>query len=135
MARTATDQFIARYSGELSPEDVTTLRDVAAALLEWQMAHPEPFSLIHGDYRLEILDASSHSRRHRRGRLAMTVTVALPARDLGYFIGTSLPTGQRRAEEERLLVTYYEELRSVVCATIRQSAALRTTGWVNSMVR
>ena len=111
MARTATDQFIARYSGELSAEDVTTLRDVAAALLEWQVSHPEPFSLIHGDYRLDNL--MLHPTRDDVVAVDwQTVTVALPARDLGYFIGTSLPTGQRRAEEERLLVTYYEELRS-----------------------
>jgi aminoglycoside/choline kinase family phosphotransferase len=111
MAQTATDQFIARYSGELSPDDVTTLRDVAAALFEWQMTHPEPFSLIHGDYRLDNL--MLHPTRDDVVAVDwQTVTVALPARDLGYFIGTSLPTGQRRAEEERLLVTYYDELRS-----------------------
>ena len=111
MARTATDQFIARYSDQLSAEDVRTLRDVAAALLEWQMAHPEPFSLIHGDYRLDNL--MLHPTRDDVVAVDwQTVTVALPARDLGYFIGTSLPTGQRRAEEEQLLATYYEELQS-----------------------
>jgi aminoglycoside/choline kinase family phosphotransferase len=111
LAHTATDQFIARYSHQLSADDVTTLRDVAAALLEWQLAHPEPFSLIHGDYRLDNL--MLHPTRDDVVAVDwQTVTVALPARDLGYFIGTSLPTGQRRAEEERLLVTYYEELQS-----------------------
>ena len=111
MARTATDQFIARYSAELSEEDIGTLREVAAALLEWQMAHPEPFSLIHGDYRLDNL--MLHPARDDVVAVDwQTLTVALPARDLGYFIGTSLPTGQRREHEERLLATYYEELLS-----------------------
>jgi aminoglycoside/choline kinase family phosphotransferase len=109
LAQTATDQFIARYSGKLTTGDVTTLRDVAAALLEWQVSHPEPFSLIHGDYRLDNL--MLHPSRDDVVAIDwQTVTIALPARDLGYFIGTSLPTGQRRAEEGRLLATYYDEL-------------------------
>ena len=111
MAQTATDQFIVRYSDQLSKDDVTTLRDVAAALLEWQLARPEPFSLIHGDYRLDNL--MLHPDRDDVVAVDwQTVTIALPARDLGYFIGTSLPTGQRRAEEERLLATYHDELQS-----------------------
>ena len=113
--RTATDQFIARYSGELSADDVTTLRDVAAALLEWQLSHPEPFSLIHGDYRLDNL--MLHPTRDDVVAVDwQTVTVALPARDLGYFIGTSLPTGQRRAEEERLLVDVLRGASLLWCA-------------------
>jgi hypothetical protein len=41
-----------------------------------------------------------------------TLAVALPARDLSYFIGTSLPIEQRRAQEEHLLATYYELLQA-----------------------
>jgi hypothetical protein len=41
-----------------------------------------------------------------------TLSVALPARDLGYFIGTSLPVEQRRAQEEQLVATYYEVLQA-----------------------
>jgi aminoglycoside/choline kinase family phosphotransferase len=111
LAHTATDQFIARYSDKLSADDVTTLREVAAALFEWQLARPEPFSLVHGDYRLDNL--MLHPTRDDVVAVDwQTVTVALPARDLGYFIGTSLPTGQRRAEEERLLAAYHDELES-----------------------
>jgi aminoglycoside/choline kinase family phosphotransferase len=111
LAHTATDQFIARYSDELSADDVATLREVAAALFEWQLAHPEPFSLVHGDYRLDNL--MLHPTQDDVVAVDwQTVTVALPARDLGYFIGTSLPTGQRRAEEERLLAAYHDELQS-----------------------
>ena len=111
MARTATDQFVTRYAGQLEADDVTTLREVAEALLEWQLDHHEPFSVIHGDYRLDnlMLDPAGEDVVAVDWQ---TVTVALPARDLGYFIGTSLPSGQRRAEEEHLLATYYNELRT-----------------------
>jgi aminoglycoside phosphotransferase (APT) family kinase protein len=111
IARTATDQFVARYAHQLEGEDVRTLRAVVEVLLEWQLSHPEPFSLIHGDYRLDNL------MLHPTGEDVVvvdwqTVTVALPGRDLGYFIGTSLPTEQRREEEVPLVTAYFEALRT-----------------------
>jgi aminoglycoside phosphotransferase (APT) family kinase protein len=111
IARTATDQFVARYAHQLEAEDVRTLRAIAEVLLEWQLSHPEPFALIHGDYRLDNL------MLHPTGEDVVvvdwqTVTVALPGRDLGYFIGTSLPTEQRREEEVQLVTAYFEALRT-----------------------
>jgi hypothetical protein len=111
LARTATDQFIARYEHRLDADDVATLRAVAEVLFEWQLNHPEPFSLVHGDYRLDNL------MLHPAGKDVVvvdwqTLAVALPARDLSYFIGTSLPIEQRRAQEAHLLATYYELLQA-----------------------
>lgn len=111
LARTATDQFVARYGGELDADDVLTLRSVAEVLFAWQVNHPEPFSLVHGDYRLDnlMLDPAG------RDIVVVdwqTLTVALPGRDLGYFIGTSFPTEQRREQEGQLVATYYGELRA-----------------------
>jgi len=111
LAQTATDQFIARYGHRLDADDVATLHAVAEVLFEWQLNHPEPFSLVHGDYRLDNL------MLHPAGKDVVvvdwqTLSVALPARDLGYFIGTSLPVEQRRAQEEQLVATYYEVLQA-----------------------
>ena len=39
-----------------------------------------------------------------------TITVAHPARDLSYFVGTSLPTHERRAMEKVLAQSYDEGL-------------------------
>ena len=71
-------------------------------LFEWQLNHSEPFSLIHGDYRLDNL------MLHPAGRDVVvvdwqTLMTALPSRDLGYFIGTSLPAEQRREQEGQLV--------------------------------
>jgi aminoglycoside phosphotransferase (APT) family kinase protein len=111
LAQTATKQFIARYGHLLDADDVAVLRATAEVLFEWQMNHPEPFSLVHGDYRLDNL------MLHPEEKDVVvvdwqTLAVALPARDLSYFIGTSLPIEQRRAEEEQLVATYYEVLRA-----------------------
>ena len=111
LARTATDRFIARYDQHLDPDDVGTLRAVAEVLLKWQLNHPEPFALVHGDYRLDnlMLDPAGQDVVVVDWQ---TVSVALPARDLGYFIGTSLPMEQRRAQETHLVRTYYEALHA-----------------------
>lgn len=110
LVKVATRRFIARYAGHLSDSDKTTLREVAEALLDWQVGRPEPFSVIHGDYRLDNL------MFHPAGGEVVavdwqTTTVALPARDLAYFIGTSLPTQQRRVMEDELVMAYHGELQ------------------------
>jgi aminoglycoside phosphotransferase (APT) family kinase protein len=111
LARTATDEFVARYGHLLDADDVVTLRAVAEVLLEWQLGHPEPYSLVHGDYRLDNL------MLHPADKDVVvvdwqTLSVALPTRDLGYFIGTGLPIEQRRTQEEQLVATYYEALQT-----------------------
>jgi Ser/Thr protein kinase RdoA (MazF antagonist) len=110
LVKVATRRFIARYAGHLSDGDKTTLCEVAEALLDWQVGRPEPFSVIHGDYRLDNL------MFHPAGGEVVavdwqTITVALPARDLAYFIGTSLPTQQRRMVEDELVLAYHRELQ------------------------
>jgi Ser/Thr protein kinase RdoA (MazF antagonist) len=111
IARTGTDQFVARYASDLDPQDVLTLRSVAEVLYGWQLDHSEPFSVIHGDYRLDNL------MLHPAGRDVVvvdwqTLMIALPSRDLGYFIGTSLPTDQRREQETQLVNAYHDVLRA-----------------------
>jgi hypothetical protein len=110
-ARKGTDQFLARYANVLDEDDIAILRAASEVLFEWQVNHSEPFSLIHGDYRLDNL------MLHPAGSDVVvvdwqTLMTALPSRDLGYFIGTSLPTEQRREQEGQLVRRYYEVLRS-----------------------
>jgi Phosphotransferase enzyme family len=110
IALTATEQFIARFGPRMESADRLTLREVAEVLGDWQRRRAAPFSLMHGDYRLDNLmfppvgeDVVAVDWQ--------TLTVALPARDLSYFIGTSLPVDERRAVEHRLVRTYHDELR------------------------
>jgi aminoglycoside/choline kinase family phosphotransferase len=111
LALTATDQFISRFGRRLDETDISTLYEAARVLEDWQLSRVAPFSLVHGDYRLDNLmfppigeDVVAVDWQ--------TVTVALPARDLSYFIGTSLPVEQRRATEKRIVRTYHAELRA-----------------------
>jgi len=105
----ATEQFVSRFGSRLDARDITTLREVAEVLVEWQLGRPTPFGVVHGDYRLDNLmfpPAGSDV-------VAVdwqTVTLALPARDLSYFIATSLPVAERRGAEEELVKAYHDEL-------------------------
>jgi Ser/Thr protein kinase RdoA (MazF antagonist) len=109
LARTGTEQFVERYGCQLDAKDVTTLHEVVDVLLHWQLQHVEPYSLVHGDFRLDNLLFQPDG-----DEVVIvdwqTVAVALPARDLGYFVGTSLPTEQRREQEEELVKGYYREV-------------------------
>ena len=105
----ATEVFAETYSRELHAADVDTLRASAAAVEAWAVLRPEPFSVIHGDYRLDNLmfgaDADDVVAVDWQ-----TLEVAPPTRDLAYFLGTSLSVEDRRAREEALVALYHAEL-------------------------
>jgi len=104
----ATGQFIERYADALDAADIATLRAAADATAIWYVMRPEPFSLVHGDYRLDNLmfDPS--------GRVSaldwQTVGVGPAVRDLSYFLGTSLHTDERRAHETAIVGGYHQQL-------------------------
>jgi hypothetical protein len=102
----ATDDFVAQYAAALTPEDAATLRDVAKNTSRWQLARPEPFALLHGDYRLDNLMFPPGGD----GVMALdwqTATVGPPLRDVAYFLGTSLDPDLRRTHEQALVAAYH----------------------------
>ena len=104
-----TERFVERYHDALDAADVATLRAAAAATGDWLLVRPEPFALIHGDYRLDNLmfDPDGETVTALDWQ---TVSLAPPGRDVGYFLGTSLSVGDRRAHEEALVHAYHGEL-------------------------
>ena len=109
IATTASEQFVDRYQQDLTADDAATLRASAAAIADWLRARQEPFAVLHGDYRLDNL---------MFGRAAddvvavdwQTLAIGPPARDVAYFVGTSLTVDTRRSVEQQLVGAYHDEL-------------------------
>ena len=75
----------------------------------WHQAHPHPFAVLHGDYRLDNLLFDPDGA----DVIAVdwqTLAVGPPARDLAYFLGTSLTVDDRRAAERELVAEYHAAL-------------------------
>jgi aminoglycoside/choline kinase family phosphotransferase len=101
--------FLERFGGRVGPDDAATLEDVPGHLADWLLTRPERFSVIHGDYRPDNLMFPSHGA----GVTAVdwqTLGVALPGRDVGYLLATSLDVETRRAHEKELVGAYHEAL-------------------------
>lgn len=109
LARIAADMFLERLGKRLSQADRQTLDACPERIPPWLLAKPDRFSLLHGDYRLDNLmfapdDASMTVVDWQ------TLSVGLPARDLAYFVSTSLPPVVRAEHEHALVKAYHAAL-------------------------
>jgi hypothetical protein len=99
LAISATEVFVDRYGPQLDAADIDTLRGAAVAVEAWVPARAEPFAVLHGDYRLDNLLFGSDD-----GDVVavdwQTLVVGPPARDVAYFLGTSLAVKERRYHAE-----------------------------------
>lgn len=109
LAVMAAETTLSRLGHRMSAPDRETLTTTAALVGQWLLLEPERFSLLHGDYRLDNLLFDPD-----RTRVTVvdwqTLTVGLPARDLAYFVGTSLLPDERAAAERGLVADYHREL-------------------------
>ena len=109
LAKMAADTTIDRLGGRMTEADRTTLVEAAGLVGRWLLLAPERFSLLHGDYRVDNLLFDP-----QRTRVTVvdwqTLTVGLPARDLAYFVATSLAPDARTAIEQDLVDAYYDAL-------------------------
>ena len=105
----AAETTLGKLGDRMSAEDRDTLTETAALVGAWLLLEPGRFSLLHGDYRLDNLLFDPE-----RTRVTVvdwqTLTVGLPARDLAYFMGTSLLPELRASAEAGLVDDYHREL-------------------------
>lgn len=105
----ATGHFVKRFGDQLAAADVATLREAATATATWLLAGSSPFSLTHGDYRLDNL------MFHPDGDEVValdwqTLSLGPPGRDLAYLLGTSLEPEARRSHETSIVAAYHSDL-------------------------
>jgi len=109
VVKSAVGIFVDRYGPDLADGDVDTLRASGEAMADWVLARPEPFAVIHGDYRLDNLMFGDDPD----DVVAVdwqTLAVGPPTRDVAYFLGTSIQVDERREHEARLVAAYHAEL-------------------------
>ena len=109
ITRLAAQTTIDKLGGRMDPADRTTVVESADLIADWLLGSADRFSLLHGDYRLDNLLFDP-------GRTCVTVVdwqtlaVGLPARDLAYFLATSLPPDDRAVHERELVGVYHRAL-------------------------
>jgi hypothetical protein len=105
----ACEAFMERYADDLAPEDGETLRRACTVIERWQLAEASPFSVIHGDYRLDnlLFDPATGEATAVDWQ---TAAIGPPLRDVAYFLGTSMRSEDRSAHEESLVRTYHAAL-------------------------
>jgi aminoglycoside phosphotransferase (APT) family kinase protein len=108
LARMAADMFLERLGDRMTDLNRETLHAFPSAVARWLVLHPDRYALLHGDYRLDNLMFSPD------GSVTVvdwqTISVGLPARDLAYFLSTSLFPEDRLAHERDLVAAYHGAL-------------------------
>jgi aminoglycoside phosphotransferase (APT) family kinase protein len=105
----AVNVTLERLGSRMTEADRVTLKDSAALVARWLLVEPGRFCLLHGDYRLDNL-LFDPERTEITVVDWQTLAVGLPARDLSYFVGTSLLPARRAAIEGDLVGSYHDAL-------------------------
>jgi len=100
---------IDKLGPRMSAADRETVLESAELIADWLLHSPDRFSLLHGDYRIDNL-LFDPDRTRVTAVDWQTLAVGLPARDLSYFIATSLQPAERTACERELVDAYYRAL-------------------------
>jgi aminoglycoside phosphotransferase (APT) family kinase protein len=109
LAHIALDTTLSGLGDRVGVQDRAILAESADLVERWLQINPDRFCLLHGDYRLDnlLFDPDKTSVTVVDWQ---TITVGLPARDLAYFLGTSLDSDLREDTEPELVKAYHRRL-------------------------
>ena len=109
VAKMSADITLEKLGDRMSAEDRETFTTTMGLVTPWLLAERDRFALLHGDYRLDNMlfdpDSSWVSVVDWQ-----TLGVGLPARDLAYFMATSLDSQLRPTLEQGLVDEYLRAL-------------------------
>jgi hypothetical protein len=109
IARISVDLTLEKLGARLGAQDSSTFSTAMGLVSTWLLAEHDRFALMHGDYRLDNMLFDPESTRISVVDW-QTLGVGLPARDLAYFIATSLQPELRGTLERDLVDDYHRHL-------------------------
>lgn len=105
----ATKQFLERYT--VDRDTASVLQRYSDEFIAWATGRREPYSLLHGDYRLDNLLFSAPDAVDPVIAVDwQVVSSGLPLRDVTLLVTTGLSTADRRAGERGIVDAYHRRL-------------------------
>lgn len=103
--------FVDRYADQLDAEFICLGERLMPKIEAWMTNHPQPWTVQHGDYRLDnMLFGGPSSSRPLAVVDWQTATYGPPLADASYFLGAGLLEQDRRTYERDLLREYHQAL-------------------------
>lgn len=107
------DQFAIYYADDVSSADLAIGEAFAPVIGRWFTEQPRPWTVTHGDFRLDNMLFDIRGGAEPLGVLDWQTLLPAPgAADVSYFLGGCLSTELRRAHEHDLLRRYHAALMS-----------------------
>ena len=106
----ALDAFLSELGDQLDDDERGILSEIAPMIAEWANGRAERFALLHSDYRADNMLVDPAGKLPSLACDWQTLTVGLPGRDLGGFLGSSLTVEGRRAAERDIVADYHRAL-------------------------
>ncbi len=103
--------FLDRYGTRLTADETDIAERLLSAVGAWLRDREPPFVIQHGDYRVDnMLFGTAEGGPSLAVVDWQTAVWGPPVADASYFLGASLPTAARRANERALLGVYRDAL-------------------------
>lgn len=106
----ALEAFLAELGDRLDDEERQIMSEIAPLIAQWANGRSERFGLLHSDYRADNMLIDPSGERPSLACDWQTLTVGLPGRDLGGFLGSSLEVEDRRSAEREIVADYHRAL-------------------------